>query len=196
MLNITNNEMHFILSIFKNPEKEYNANSIAKHLGISSMGALKIAKKLEKENIIISKKLGKANFFKINFDNNYVKQYLGFLLKREAEQSASYVKVWIREIRKLKSADAAILFGSVLQKQKDAGDVDVLLITNQKKFAKLKKEIESLDVLNVKKLHPLYQTKEDVVKNVKKEDKPLLNAIKGIVVLGEDAIIKLFEKLK
>ncbi|MBS3064840.1 MAG: hypothetical protein J4472_03425 [DPANN group archaeon] len=196
MLNITNNEMYFILSIFKNPEKEYNANSIAKQIGISSMGALKIAKKLEKENIIISRKLGKAKFFKINFNNNYVKQYLGFLLKREAEQASSYVKVWIREIRKLKSADVAILFGSVLQKQKDAGDVDVLLITNQKKFTKLKKEIESLDIINVKKLHPLYQTKEDVVKNVKKEDKPLLNAIKGIVVLGDDVIIKLFEKLK
>ena len=32
---ITNNEMFFMLSIFKRPELEYNANSIAKKIGIS-----------------------------------------------------------------------------------------------------------------------------------------------------------------
>ncbi|MBL7147860.1 MAG: hypothetical protein ISS82_03480 [Nanoarchaeota archaeon] len=196
MENITNNEMLFVLSIFKNPEKDYNANNIAKHIGISSMGALKIAKRLGKENILISKKLGKAVFYKLNFNNDYVRQYIKFLLKREAEQSYYYIKVWIREIRKIKSADVAILFGSVLRKQKEARDVDVLLITDQKKFAKLKKEIEKIDLINVKRLHPIYQTKKDMINNIKKEDKVVLNAIKGIVVFGEDVLIKLFEKLK
>lgn len=196
MLNITNNEMNFILSIFKSPEKEYNANSIAKQIGISSMGALKIARKLEKENIIALKEFGKANFFKINFNNEYTKQYLNFLLKREAEQSLPYVRVWVKEIRKIRNADAAILFGSVLQKQKDAGDVDVLLITNQKKFGKLKKEVENINLINIKKLHPVYQAKRDFEENIKKQDKLVVSAIKGIVVFGEGVIIKLFEKLK
>ena len=40
----------------------------------------------------------------------------------------------------------------------------------------------------------MYQTKEDIKKNIKKEDKPLLNAIKGVVVFGEDLIIRLIEK--
>ena len=52
MKDITNNEMLFVLSIFKSPEKEYNANNMAKHLGISPMGALKIAKRLEKGDTI------------------------------------------------------------------------------------------------------------------------------------------------
>src|SRR3989344_1841186 len=133
MQNITNNEMLFVLSIFKNSEKEYNANSIAKHLGISSMGALKIAQRLETEGVIVSKKYGKARFFKINFDNDYVRHYLKFLLKRESEQALPYLKVWIREIRKIKNADAAILFGSVLRKQNEAKDIDIILITDQKR---------------------------------------------------------------
>ena len=194
MKDITDNEMRFVLSIFKIPEIEYNANSIAKSLGISSMGALKIAKRLEKEGILISRELGKAKFYKINLDNDYAKQYIKFLLKREAEQASAYVKRWTNEIKKIKNAYSAVLFGSVLKKEKEANDIDVLLITDQKKFSGLKKEIEEINCLNNKKLHPIYQTKEDLKDNIKKGDKPILNAIKGVVIFGEDTIISLIRK--
>jgi len=194
MKDITDNEMRFVLMIFKSPETEYNANNIAKHLGISSMGALKIAKRLEKEGILISKELGKAKFYKINLDNDYAKHYIKFLLKREAEQASAYVKRWINEIKKIKNAYSAVLFGSVLKKEKEANDIDVLLISDGKKFSGLKKEIGEINLLNTKKLHPLYQAKKDLKENIKKSDKPILNAIKGIVVFGEDNIIELIEK--
>ena len=44
-------------------------------------------------------------------------------------------------------------------------DIDVLLVTDKKKFAKLKKEIENINIINIKKLHPIYQTKKDLEKN-------------------------------
>ena len=193
MKDITNNEMLFVLAIFKSPETDYNANSIAKHLKISSMGALKIARRLEKENILISRELGKAKFYKISL-NNYTRQYIIFFLKREAEQSAAYIKRWVNEARKIKNADSAVLFGSILKKEKEAKDIDLLLITDEDKFTKLKKEIENINLINTKKIHPLYQTKQDLIKNIKEQDKPILNAIKGIVVFGEDKIINLLEK--
>ena len=189
MKDITSNEMVFVLNILKSPEISYNANSMAKAIGISRMGALKIAKKLEKENILISKELGKAKFYSLNLKSDYVKEYVKFLLKREAEQAHPYVKVWIEDIRKIKSAGAAILFGSVLRKYKEAGDIDVMLIINPKAYNGAQKEISEIDALNTKKIHPLYQTKNDFIKNLKKEDKPLLSAIKGIAVFGEDIII-------
>ena len=192
MKDITNNEMLFVLVIFKSPEIEYNANSIAKRLKISSMGALKIARRLEKENILISRELGKARFYNLNM-NDYTKQYIKFLLKREAEQSVAYIKRWINEARKIKNADSAVLFGSILRKD-DAKDIDLLLITDENKFPKLKKEIENINLINIKKIHPLYQTEQDLIKNIKKQDNPLLNAIKGIVAFGEDKIISLLEK--
>lgn len=194
MKNITDKEMLFVLTLFKSPETEYNANSIAKHIGASSMGALKIAKRLEKENILIPRKLGRAIFYKLNFENDYVRQYIKFLLKREAEQAPVYVKRWVTDIKKIKSADSAVLFGSVLKKYEGAKDIDVLLVTDKKRFSKLKKEVKDIDIVNIKKLHPLYQTKDDLKKNIKKQDKPILNAIKGIVVFGEDEIISLLEK--
>ncbi len=193
MKEITDNEMYFILNIFKSPETYYNANNIAKKLGITSMGALKIAKRLENEQILTAKELGKARFYKLNFSNDYVIQYVKFLLKRESEQAHPYVKRWIKEVKKIKNADIAILYGSLLRKQRGARDIDVLLITDSKRYKKLSDEINAIDKINVKKLHPMYQTKQDIKDNIKKIDKPLLNAIKGIVVFGEDVIIKLLK---
>lgn len=194
MKDITDNEMAFVLNIFKSPEVEYNANSIAKLMGISSMGALKIAKRLEKENIIGSRRLGKAKFYKLAMGSDYVRDYVKFLLRREAEHAHPYVKVWIEEIRKLKSADAAILFGSVLRKQAEAGDIDAVLITDEKKFSRLKKEVEEVNQINVKRLHPVYQSKADFIKNISKGDTVLLSAVKGIAVFGEDIIVEVMQR--
>src|SRR3990167_6805049 len=98
MNDISHNEMVLVLKILKNPELMYNANSIAKEIGISSMGALKITKRLEKENILLARRLGKATFYKINKTNEYVISYLKFLLKREVEQANPYIRVWANEI--------------------------------------------------------------------------------------------------
>ncbi|MDO8741384.1 MAG: winged helix-turn-helix domain-containing protein [Candidatus Woesearchaeota archaeon] len=194
MRDIAKNEMLFILGIFKNPATEYNASSIARAMGISPMGALKIARRIEKEGIIVSRQLGRARFYQLALENDYVREYIKFLLKREAEQASSYVKVWLREISKIKNADFALLFGSVLNKQKEAKDVDVLLAAEQKRFQKLKKEVEKINFVNIKKLHPIYQSKEDIKSNIKKQDKIILNAIKGIVAFGEDTFIDVMKR--
>jgi predicted nucleotidyltransferase len=193
MKNKKDNKMLLILSILKSPEIEYNANNISKLMGISSMGALKIAKNLEKENILSSRKIGRANIYKINFKNDYAKQYIKFLLKKEAENSSPYVKRWIRELEKIKIANTIILFGSVLKKEKDAGDIDALIIVNKKNFEKVKKEIESINLLNDKKIHPIYQTKEDLRKHINERNKVILNVVKGIIVSGEDNIIEVLQ---
>ena len=193
-MNITKNEMKFVLIIFKSLEIEYNANSISKVLNITPMGALKIAKKIEKQNIISYRELGKAKFFKLNLENEHVKQYIKFLLQWESGEGTPFLKAKISEIRTIKNAYATILFGSVLTKDKEAKDIDILLITDQKMFPKLKKEIGLLNLINPKKYHPIYQSKEDIKKNIKEEDKVIFNAIKGIVVFGEDLIIKLLSK--
>ena len=102
---------------------------MAKKIGISHMGALKIAKRLEREKIIISKKKGQAKFYKLNLKEVYVRQYIKFLLKREAEQSSLYVKRWVNDLKNIKNADCGILFGSLLKKGKNSMDIDLLFST-------------------------------------------------------------------
>ena len=134
--------------------------------------------------------MGKAKFYKLNLENDYVREYVKFLLKREAEHAHPYVKVWIEDIRKIKSADAAILFGSVLKKHREARDIDIVIIIEPKKFKKVQKEIEEINEMHTKRMHPIYMAKGDLAKNLKKGNEAMQEAIKGIVVFGEDTIIK------
>lgn len=193
MKDITRNEMFVVLKIFKTPEKEFNANSISKEIGITPMGALKILKRLGKEGILVSKVRGKAIFYKPNLGNGYAKEYVKFILRRECEHSSPYVKRWVQEVRKLKNADAAILFGSLLRKGAEANDIDVLIVTSQDRFEKLKDEIRELNKINEKGIHPVYQSPEDLQGNIKKHDKVVLNALKGVVVFGEEKLIELMK---
>ncbi|MDD4877954.1 MAG: winged helix-turn-helix domain-containing protein [Candidatus Nanoarchaeia archaeon] len=194
MENISGTEMQFVLTVLKSPEQEYNANSISKELNISPMGALKIARKLEKEGIIKLKEMGRARFYSISFESQYVKQYLRFLLMKEAEEAPPYIKMWIREIRKVKNAEIAVIFGSVLQKQDKANDVDVLLATGQKKFADLKKEVEAINKVNTKKVHSIYTTLDILGISFKNHEKAVLDAVKGVVVIGEDNFLELLSR--
>ena len=157
------------------------------------MGALKILKRLEAESILKSKKIGKAAIYRINMNSFYARRYLSLILSRESLHAPSHIKRWIEELKKIKNAEVVILFGSVLEKL-TSKDIDVLLITDQKLFPKLQQEIKSLNEMNVKKIHPLYQAYNDVIKNIKKKDKPLLNAIKGIVVGGEEKILDIYNE--
>jgi len=191
MTGITANEMRFVLTILKSPEKPYNANSISRVLNISPMGAFKIAKNLEKEGVLILKELGKAKFYELNLGSDYTCQYLIFLLKREVKQSTADIRRWAHELSSIKSAEAAILFGSVLTKHHLARDTDVLLIVEKNKFGRLKKEIDRINFVSKQKLHPLYQTAEDLKMNIKKNDAVILNAVKGIVVFGEPKFISI-----
>jgi predicted nucleotidyltransferase len=191
---ITKNEMKFLLTILKSPEEELNSRNISKKIDISPMGALKIAKRLEKEEILSSKQIGRGKYYKIRLEKDYIKQYIKFILQREAEQSSPYIKRWVNELKKITRAKIVILFGSILTKGDKANDIDVLLITDNKNFNSLKKEIESINLLNTKKIHPIYQNGEDLKGNMKKKDKVILNAIKGIFISGEDEFIGIIKK--
>lgn len=181
-------EAEFMLALLKNPENELNASNLAKLIKLSPMGSLKIAKSLEKSNLIYSKKIGNANVYKIA-KNNHSENYLAFLLSQEAEMLQPYLKALIRDLRKIESAESAVVFGSILRKT-DANDLDVLFIVKQKNFNALKKEIDKLNSINLKQIHPLFQGVGDLSKNINKKDKVILNAIKGVVALGEREFTK------
>ncbi len=195
MKNGQDNEMRFVLSILKSPEIEYNANNLSGVLGMSAVGVLKIARKLEKERVIVKRKVGKANIYRVDLENEYARAYIKYLLKREAMKASPYVRVWVNELKKIKSSNGVVLFGSVLYKDEEARDIDALVIVNQANFKKVKNEIEDINSINRKKVHPVYQTKEDIEKHIKKKQAVVLNALKGIVVSGEDLLLDILQQL-
>ncbi len=193
MYEITKAEMEILLTLVKSPEIEYNANNLAKVVNLTPPGSLKILKRLEKESILTSKKVGKAVIYRINLENLYARNHIMLILARERLYVSPKIKIWINELKKIKHTDLIILFGSVLRKE-DPSDIDVLFITEKKKFKKLQEEIDKINKLNIKRIHPLYQGFEDIVINIKKRDKPILNAIKGIVVMGEEKFLEVYHE--
>src|SRR3989344_7022648 len=113
MKEITESEMNAILTLVKSPEVDYNANSLAKIIDITPMGALKILKRLEKESILKSKKVGRAVIYRINTESTYARRYVSLILSREVLHTEAKVKRWIQELKKIKNVDIIILFGSV-----------------------------------------------------------------------------------
>lgn len=193
MKEITQAEMNAALTLVKSPEIIYNANSLSKVIGITPMGALKILRRLEQENIVKPRKIGKAIAYKIDVEDSYTRKYLSLILVREAQYTNPRIRRWITELKRIKNADVIVLFGSVLEKP-NPKDIDVLLVTDQKQFPKLQQEIEEINEINIKKIHPMYQTYQDIIKNIKKRDKPILNAIKGIVVFGEEKFLEIYNE--
>jgi len=193
MIDLTKLEMKVILKIVKSPEREYNANSLSAVLGVTSMGVLKILKRLEREYVLKSKKIGRMVLYRVNIKDAYARKYVSFVLSREAFFSDAKVRRWIEELKKIQSADMIILYGSVLIKS-EPHDIDVLFLTEQSKFSSLKKEVDFMNKMNIKKIHPLYQNFQDIIDNIKKRHPPLLNAIKGIVVHGEEKFIEVYNE--
>lgn len=192
----TKNEAKAVLSILKSPEKEYNANNLSKIIAITPMGALKILKKLEKEDVLVSSKIANASYYRVNFSSSYASDYAAFLLKDEAEHSPSYAKRWISELRKIKEADIAIIFGSAIKSEEKAKDIDALFVVAGRKFDALKEEIKKLNLLNEKKIHPIFQTKKDLLRNIGKKDPVVLSAIKGVAAFGEREFVDLLGSAK
>jgi len=193
MRDITKAEMDIILALVKSPEIVYNSHSLSKVVGITSMGTLKILKRLEQEAIVKARKVGKATIYRINFENVYAHRYLALLLLREAQSAPPLVRRWVNELKKIKNASLIILFGSLLEKT-NPNDIDILLVTEEKQFQKLQQEIKEINELNIKKIHPLYQTKKDLINNIKKKDQPVLSAIKGIVLKGEEEFLEVYNE--
>lgn len=191
-----NNEEKVVLRILKNYSILYNANSISKVLGLTSMGSLKLLKRLEKQKIITLRKLSNIRFYNFNFENQYAKDYASLILRKEADNCSASVKRWVNEIRKIGIADIAIIFGSILRKSKNVQDIDVLFVVNKKDFSRLRKEVGKLNAISEKKIHPVYQAKEDLLKNFESKDEVVLEIVKGVVVFGERNFVELLEGAK
>ena len=71
-----------LLILFKDFTK-YNASTISKKIGITRIGAYKSLKQLEKQGLLISERLGKAIFYKLNLKEVYVRKMMELLLTEE-----------------------------------------------------------------------------------------------------------------
>ena len=188
---ITKKESEILLVLFKDFTTWYNATSLSKVINITPRGSLKALKNLEKIELVISKKFGKAIQYKINF-NNITKKTLELILLEEAERK---YKRWFYEFENFEKPNILILFGSVIR-NKDYKDVDLLIIIENKDHKAIMNLIDKKNEILTKPIHPVFQTMEDLKNNIQKKDKVILDALKtGIVLKGQKEIIEVIENV-
>lgn len=177
-------EQEIIKTLFKDFSTSYNSRNLSHVIKMSHPGAFKILKKLEKEDIVIAKKVGKAIIYSLNFDNPITQRKIEMALTIEAQN----YKKWIEEFKELKNeAQFVILFGSTLINEKTARDIDLLVIAESINSSKIRKVIEERNKISNKKIHLILQSPEDFKKDIDANNKVTMEITKkGIVLFGQE----------
>lgn len=191
MMSLTQKEREMLLILFKDFTSFYNANSISKVLNISHVGAQKIFKRLLQENLVVSKTIGKSITYKLNFNDTYVSQLIAFLLADEANN----FKRWKEEFKELfKKGRIIMLFGSVIKNYAHAKDIDVMVVIENKDVKDVNNVLKKKEEILPKKLHAIKLSSQDVLINLKKRDKAMLDIVKNAIILyGQVEYVEIFK---
>jgi len=193
MVSLTQNERELLLILFKDFTSFYNANSISKILGISHVGAQKIFKRLYKNNILMSKKIAKSITYKLKLDDDYVTKLIAFLLADEANK----FKRWKEEFKELfKRGRIILIFGSIIKNYDKAKDIDVMIVINKKDIKEINNFLKEKQKILPKKIHAIKLTCKDLLENIKKKDKIIVDIVKNaIVIYGEDKYVEVIKSV-
>lgn len=194
MISPTGNELKVLDYLVRHFTQRNSINQLAKRVGLSAPGAMKLLAKLESHNIVTAEKLSNAVYYRINFATAQAVKLIEFvLLQRNLNP---YARVQAEDLEKLKGiAIACVLYGSVLAKGEDARDIDALLVlddrTFEKDLASLQKALRDINSVKPKHIHDLVLTREDLVKNLAKGDEVVLEIIRtGQVLWGPEIIVE------
>ena len=193
MTPFTQNDRETELLLFKDYTTFYNANSISKVLNISHVGAQKIFKRLLQENLVISKTIGKSITYKLNFNDNYVRQLVSFLLADEANK----FKRWKEEFKELFKKDRIImLFGSAVKDYAHAHDIDLMIVLENREVQEVNTVLKKKEEILPKKLHAIKLNHKDLLENLKKEEKAFVDIIKNAIILyGQDKYVEILKNV-
>ena len=193
MITLTQKEKEALLILFKDFTSFYNANSISKLLDISHVWAQKIFKKLLKQNLLTDRKIGKSIVYKLKLEDDYARKLIAFLLADEANT----FKRWKEEFRELsKKAKIVILYGSTIKNYTKANDVDIMIVINKKDAGEIDQIIKQKNDILPKNLHAIKLTHKDMIKNINKKNKVIIDIVKnGVVIYGQDKYVEIIKNV-
>ncbi|MBI2507983.1 nucleotidyltransferase domain-containing protein [Candidatus Woesearchaeota archaeon] len=184
--------------LLKDPFTMHTATSIAKSLNITRQGTWKILNKLREDDLINLKPLSKARtsttLIKLNWSNPVTEKTLSLILTMECLKQQRW-RVNFEDLEN--KTHFLILFGSILNKPKEANDIDILAITDKKNFKEIEEIRMKIQKTQLKKIHLIDLTKEEFSQELKKHNKAHMEAVKkGIILYGQDNFIQFIRNLK
>lgn len=194
MISLTKKEREILLVLFKDFTTFYNANSISKILGISHVGAQKIFKRLFKEDLLTSQRIGKSITYKIRLRDDYVKNLIVFLLADEANG----FKRWKEEFKELfKKNRIIMIFGSAIKNYSRAKDIDIMVVLDKKEIEEVDNILERKKDILSKELHTIKLTYQDLLENLNNKNKAIIDIVKNAIILyGQDRYVEIIKNVK
>lgn len=185
--------------LIKEPLADHSATSIARALGITRQGLWKTLNKLFKDKLISLKSVAdtkKSAFnIKLNFENPITEKVISLLLTKE---SLNYER-WRFNFSEVKDySKFIILFGSILHSPKEANDIDLLIVADDKKdFHAISKIMLKLQQTQIKKIHFIDLSDNELKEELKiNKNRAYIDAFKkGIVLFGQDDYVKFIRDL-
>lgn len=182
-------EAEALLRLFRDVAVHYNAHSLSKELRLSPRGTLKLLKRLQAQQLLASRTLGKATYYKPNLEDSCARKLIELLLMREAKAKASRYLFEFKDL--FPHTSIVVLFGSTVRNAAKANDVDILAVFWQAQEEQVDRVIRERQEVSVKPIHLIRQGPEDFRKNLRKGDEVLLNIIShGIVLHGYGEFIE------
>ena len=187
---ITNNEKKILKFLLAHFNSDYSINEIAKKCGLAPNGAYEILKKFEGKEILLPKKIANTRSYKINFDSIEANKLLELVLMPDYKESK--IKYRYNDLKPLENiANLCIIFGSYATKKEKPNDIDILFVIKKSDYKKYSEILEKTKRILPLKLHDVIQTKEDLAKNIKKQEKLIIQAVsEGIVLWGHEFLIE------
>jgi len=193
---ITNNEKKVLKFLLAHFNSDYSINEIAKKCGLAPNGAYEILKKFGEKEILTSKKIANSKSYKINFDSRETNNLLELALIPNYKEPK--IKYRYNDLKPLENmTNLCIIFGSYATKKEKPNDIDILFVIKKGDYKKYSEALERVKRILPLKLHDVIQTKEDLTKNIKKEEKLILEAIsEGIILWGHEFLIGVIKNAK
>ena len=190
---ITNNEKKVLRFLLANFNSDYSINEIAKKCGLAPNGAYEILKKFEQRDILIPKKIASSKSYKINFDSIEANKLLELSLIPDYKELK--IKYRYNDLNPLENTTSlCIMFGSYITKKEKPNDIDILFVIEKDNYKKYSGALEKVKRVLPLKLHDVIQTEEDLTKNIKKEEKLIMEVIsEGIVLWGHEFLIRVIK---
>lgn len=192
---LTKNEKKILKFLLANFNNEHSINEIAKKCNLSPNGAYELLKKFEEKGVLSAKKIANAKSYKINFDSIEANKLLELILIPDyKEPKIIYRYNDLKPLEKI--TDLCILFGSYVTRKEEPHDIDILFVIRKTNYKEYSKMLEKIKMAMPLKLHDVIQTKEDLIKNIKKKEKLAIQAISdGAVLWGHEFLIRLIKNV-
>lgn len=193
MASLTENERKALLILFKDFTSYHNANTLSKKLGISRIGTMKMLKKLKAEDILIDKEISKSTIYRPNFEEDYVKKLISFLLTDEANK----FRRWKYEFKDIFKKDRIVLiYGSAIRNYEKAKDIDVMIVLDKKDIKEVNSILNKAQEFLPKKIHPIKLTEKEISENLLSRQEAIVDIVKNAIVLyGQEKYVEVIKNV-